>query len=199
MGSERTKMTLWHEGSIRSVVDRLNLDPDKGLESSEANRRLKQMGPNEIRDRNRPGPIRIFVRQFKSLMVAILIVAGLLSLALGDTTNAAAIIAIVVLNALLSFPQEYRAQGAIAALKELYQPVARVRRDGVVLEIPSRDLVSGDVILLETGNLVSADARLLEAVHLRTQESALTGESEPIAKDAAFIPSVGHYWAIAAI
>ena len=103
---------------------------------------------------------------------------------LGDWLDAVVILAIVVLNAALGFFQEYRAEQSMAALKRLAAPVVRVRRDGRVQEISARDLVPGDVVLLETGNVVPADGRLLQSSNLRVQEAALTGESEAIEKDA---------------
>ncbi|HYM12743.1 MAG TPA: HAD-IC family P-type ATPase, partial [Bryobacterales bacterium] len=116
-------------------------------------------------------------------MVRILILAGLISAALRDYHDAIAILAIVALNALLGFTQEYRAEKAMAALKRLAAPAARVRRNGRVREIPARELAPGDIVLLEAGNLVPADCRLIEGFNLRIQEAVLTGESEPVEKD----------------
>src|SRR5207244_3276486 len=111
------------------------------------------------------------------------IIAAAISLALGDYKDAIAILAIVVLNAVLGFSQEYRAEKAIAALKKLAVPNVKVRRSGHIKEMSARELVPGDIVLLETGNLVPADCRLLETANLRVQEAALTGESEPVEKD----------------
>ncbi len=124
-------------------------------------------------------------------MVVILIVAAVVLAALGDFMDTGVILAIVVLNAVLGFHQEFRAEKAIAALKKLAVPHVTVRRDGLVLQISARDLVSGDVMLLEAGNVVAADGRLMAAATLRTQEAALTGESQPVDKDAATIPVRG--------
>lgn len=117
-------------------------------------------------------------------MVLILIGAAVVSVGLGDTTDAAAILAIVILNALLGFRQEYRAERALESLQRLSQPSARVRRDGRLLTVPSRELVPGDVVVLEAGNAVPADCRLIDVTQLRTHEAALTGESEAVHKDA---------------
>src|ERR687898_655216 len=116
-------------------------------------------------------------------MIVILIVAAVVSSLLGDYEDSIAIAVIVVLNAALGFAQEYRAEKAMAALKRLSAPRVRVRREGHVRETLATELVPGDVVLLEAGNLVPADGRLLEAANLRVQESALTGESEPVDKD----------------
>ena len=127
----------------------------------------------------------ILWEQFTSTMIVILIVAAVVSALLGDYEDSIAIAAIVVLNAALGYAQEYRAERAMAALKRLSAPSVRVRREGHVREISASELVPGDVVLLEAGNLVPADGRLLEGANLRVQESALTGESEPVDKDPA--------------
>ena len=120
-------------------------------------------------------------------MVIILIVAAIISAFLGDYKDTIAILVIVVLNAVLGFRQEYKAEQAMAALKRLAVPSVKARRDGRVREISARELVPGDVVLLETGNLVPADARLLESANLRVEEAALTGESEPVEKEAELV------------
>jgi len=127
---------------------------------------------------------QILWKQLTATMVVVLIVAALISFALRDYTNAIAIFAIVVFNAILGVRQEYQARQAIAALKKLAVSTVKVRRDQRVQEISARQLVPSDIVLLETGNLVAADYRLLESANLRIQEAALTGESEPTDKDA---------------
>jgi Ca2+-transporting ATPase len=124
-------------------------------------------------------------------MVLILIAAGVIAAAMGDMLDAVAIFAIIVLNALLGFLQEYRAERALEALQQLSLPLAKVTRDGFTRTIPSKDLVPGDVILLEAGNSVPADGRLLYAFQLQTQEAPLTGESEPVRKDARSLAPTG--------
>src|SRR5512139_9773 len=118
-------------------------------------------------------------------MVVILIISAVVSVILGETIDAAVILIIVVLNAILGFVQEYRAEQAMAALKRMAVPHVRVRRDGHLQEITARSLVPGDIIQLETGNTVPADARLLQSANLRVQEAVLTGESEAVEKDSA--------------
>ena len=136
---------------------------------------------NSLKD-SLTSPWRIIWEQLTAFMVVILIIAAVISLLLGDEKDAIAILIIVVLNAILGFSQEFRAERAMAALKQMTVPIVRVRRDGQIQEIPARDLVKGDIVLLEAGNLVPADGRLLESSNLRVQESALTGESEPVGK-----------------
>ena len=135
-------------------------------------------------ERGVKSPWLILWEQLTGLMVVILIVAAVVSGVLGDWKDAIAILAIVVLNAVLGFSQEFRAEKAMAALKQLAVPTVRVRRDGHVVEISARDLVPGDIVLLEAGDVVPADGRLLEAINLRVDEAALTGESEPVEKSA---------------
>lgn len=180
-------MSDWHKFSGIRAVEILNTDQEKGLSAGEVQRRLEQYGPNELVERGVKSPWKILLEQFKETMVVILIIATLISALLGEVTDAAIILVIVVLNALLGFRQEYQAERSMAALKKLSVPTVRVRRDGHVLEVGARELVPGDIVLLEAGNLVPADCRLLTGVNLRIQEAALTGESEPVSKDAGFV------------
>ncbi len=174
--------TNWHHDEIEVVLQKLGARREPGLSQSEAAARLEQHGPNELIDRGVKSPWKILWEQLTGIMVVILIVAALVSILLHEYTDAIVVLIIVVLNALLGFTQEYRAEQAMAALKKMATPRVRVRRDGHIREISARELVPGDIILLEAGNLVPADARLIEAVNLRIQESVLTGESEPVEK-----------------
>ena len=179
----------WHTLDIPEVLSHLQTDATNGLDEADAARRLAEHGPNELVDRGGKNPWRILWEQLTATMVIILIVAAVLSAALGDYKDAVVILAIVVLNALLGFTQEYRAERAMAALKKLAVPSVKVRRGGHVLEISARDLVPGDLVLLEAGNLVPADGRVLESANLRIQESSLTGESEAVDKDPRPLPT----------
>jgi Ca2+-transporting ATPase len=174
----------WYRKEELEVVSLLDTSAEKGLPAAETQRRLAEYGPNELTERGLKSSWRILLEQFTGLLVIILIVAAIVSVALGDWKDATAILAIVLLNAVLGFSQEFRAEKAMAALKQLAVPTVRVRRDGHVIEISARELVPGDVVLLETGALVPADGRLLESVNLRVEEAALTGESEPVEKHA---------------
>lgn len=160
----------------------MNTPLDQGLSGAEAQKRLHQYGPNELEDRGSKKITRILWEQFTAAMVIILLIAALLSAFLGDSKNAAAITAIVFVNALLGFIQEFKAEKAMQALKKMASPQVKVRRDGKVKMISSRDLVPGDIVLLEAGNLVPGDGVVLESGNLRIQEAALTGESEPVEK-----------------
>ncbi|MFQ5855896.1 MAG: cation-translocating P-type ATPase [Anaerolineae bacterium] len=175
-------MMGWYHLEVAGVLSHLETDPKQGLSQAEVQRRLAEYGPNELIERGLKSPWLILGEQLTAVMVIILIIAAVISAALGDYKDAIAIMAIVVLNAVLGFTQEYRAEKAMAALKKLAVPTVKVRRDGHVREISARELVPGDIVLLEAGALIPADGRLLESVNLRTQEAALTGESEPVEK-----------------
>ncbi len=177
----------WHLTTINEVLDKLNSNQQSGLSQTEADARLKQYGRNELIEKGGRTPLKIFWEQLTATMVLILIAAAVVAGLLGDWKNTIAISAIVILFAMLGFIQEYRAEQAIAALKRLSVPNVRVIRDGALQEVSARDLVPGDILQLEAGNVISADLRLIEAVNLRIQEAALTGESEPVEKQAAAI------------
>jgi P-type Ca2+ transporter type 2C len=186
MGKHRSgERGAWHILEAAEVLRALGTDAASGLSNEEAARRLEERGTNELEDRGTRSPWTILWEQFTSIMIVILIVAALVSALLGDYEDSIAIAVIVVLNAALGFGQEYRAERAMAALQQMAAPRVKVRREDRVLEISARELVPGDVVLLEAGNLVPADGRLLQAANLRVQEAALTGESEPVEKNPA--------------
>jgi Ca2+-transporting ATPase len=172
----------WHTQSTDSVLAELNSDITHGLSEEEAQERLTRYGQNELIERGITSPWRILWEQFTAVMVLILIAAAVISLFVGDLKDVVAIMAIVVLNAILGFTQEYRAEKAIAALKKLAVPTVKVRRGGYLQEISAQYLVPGDSVMLEAGGFVPADGRVIESANLRVQEAALTGESEPIGK-----------------
>jgi P-type Ca2+ transporter type 2C len=171
----------WHTLSKQDVLANLN-SSENGLTPEMVTDRHAMFGYNELIERGIKSPWAILWEQMTALMVVILIIAAIISGVLGDYKDAIAIMAIVILNAILGFTQEYRAEKAMAALRKLAVPVVRVRRAGHVMEISARELVAGDIVLLEAGGFVPADARVLESVNLRVQEAALTGESEPVEK-----------------
>jgi Ca2+-transporting ATPase len=175
----------WHAADVRDVTDRLASDLARGLEAGETAARLERDGPNEIRRGREISPLAIFADQFRSLVIWVLLGAAVVSVGLGELVDGVAIVAIVILNAVIGFFQEYRAEHAVAALARLAAPHARVVRGGGTEVVPARDVVRGDVVLLDAGDLVPADARLSEASTLRTDEAALTGESQPVEKDVA--------------
>ncbi len=166
----------------QEVCRLLEVDPEQGLSSQEAQRRLAQYGLNELPEGKGPSVWELLFHQFTEAMVVLLLVAAAISWMLGDVKEAIAILVIVVLNAMLGFSQEYRAERALAALRKLAVPTVKVRRDGQVREISAKEVVPGDVLLLEAGDAVPADARVLKSFSLRVEEAALTGESEPVSK-----------------
>lgn len=153
-----------------------------GLDPAEAEARLREQGPNEIQHERPPSIARQLLGQLRGPMVWLLAGAAVVSAALGEAADAIAIAAILLINTLLGFMQEHRAERAMAALRGLTAPRARVRRGGRIMSIPSSEIVAGDLLVLDAGDVVPADARLLEASALRTNEAALTGESLPVEK-----------------
>ncbi len=178
-------MSNWYKLDSTAVIQQLNTNSSHGLSLSEVAHRLEQYGANELLEQPGETLWQMLWKQLKATMVVVLIVAAVISVILRDYTNAAAIFAIVAFNTILGVRQEYQARKAIAALKKLSVSTVKVRRNQQIQEISARELVPGDIILLETGNVVPADSRLLESVNLRIQESSLTGESEPVEKTAA--------------
>ena len=152
----------WYKLTVDETVEKLNTNPQAGLSAAEVQQRQQKYGPNRIEEQDVKSPWVIFLSQFKEIMVIILIIAAIISALLGEYIDATVILAILVLNAILGFTQEYRAEKSMAALKELAVPVVRTRRDGHIQEILSTELVPGDIVLLKAGNLVPADGRLLE-------------------------------------
>lgn len=177
----------WHVLSIAEVLAALEADP-RGLSPAEAARRRPVYGPNELEAARRISPWAILLAQFRNVLVLILLAATALSIVLGHGTEAVVIIVIVLFAVLLGFLQEYRAERALEALRRLAAPTATVLREGEPQEVPARELVPGDVVVLHTGDRVPADLRLLEAVHLRIDEAVLTGESVPVEKHTDPIP-----------
>ena len=174
----------WHALPVDQVAAHLNIRADKGLSSEEAEHRRQQYGPNQLTEAPPVTFWQMLWEQFNNFVVIMLLVAALISAVLGDWVEAAAIMAIVILNATLGVVQERRAEQALAALRKLAAPEAHVIRDGSRQVIPATQLVPGDLVLLEAGNYIPADVRLLEAINLRIEEAALTGESVPVQKDA---------------
>jgi len=174
----------WYTLSPQSVAEGFKTSLDHGLSSQAAQQRLEEYGYNELQEQPRPGFWSMLLDQFNNFVVLILIVASVISLVLGDYLEAGAILTIVILNAILGVVQESKAEQALAALQKMTAPEADVIRDGHRLAIPSREVVPGDVVILETGNYIPADVRLVESFNLRIEEASLTGESVPVNKKA---------------
>ena len=173
-----------HAWTIEQTAKELGTDLVKGLTAAEAAARLAKNGPNELKEKPRPGFFALLLDQFKDFLIIILVVAAILSLLLGEWIDALVILAIVVLNSVIGVVQESKAEASLAALKKMSAPNARVIRDGQQQTIPARDLVVGDLVMIEAGNYMPADLRLVEAVNLKSEEASLTGESVPVDKNA---------------
>jgi Ca2+-transporting ATPase len=180
--NKMTEPRQWHTKTSDETERTLEVKPATGLSVDEVQTRQEHYGRNELIDRGAKSPFRILLDQFRDTMVIILLAAGAISLMISDWKDAVAILAIVLLNAILGFVQEYRAERAMAALKQMAVPSVKVRRNQHVVEINAKELVPGDVILIEAGNAIPADARLIEVANLRVEEAALTGESLPVEK-----------------
>jgi Ca2+-transporting ATPase len=174
--------TSWHDKPIDELTVQLATDLQHGLSPQEAAEHLAKAGPNELRKGEAVSPWTILLSQFRSLVIWVLIGAAVVSAALGEFVDGIAIIAIVLLNALIGFFQEYRAERAAAALARMTAPRAKVVRGGQAAVIGASEVVPGDLLLLDAGDLVAADARLLEASAMRVNEAPLTGESQPVEK-----------------
>src|SRR3989338_8106982 len=171
-----------HNKKIEEVIKELHTS-EKGLTENEVQERLKKYGLNEIQEGKKVSALTIFLNQFKNAVIWVLIFATALSAFLGEWIDVIVVAVIIVLIAVLGFFMEFRAEKAIDALKKFSSQKATVIRNGQKQVIDSKNLVPGDIILLQTGDKVPADSRLIEIVNLQTQEGALTGESTPVKKD----------------
>ncbi len=175
----------WHCLDSAGAAAHLETDPDKGLSAGIAASRLAQAGPNVLQEAIRRHPLVMLASQFTDFMILVLIAAAVIAGIVGEPQDSIAIVVIVLLNGIIGFAQEYRAERAMAALKKMASPQARVIRDGQPSMIDAADLVPGDLVELEAGNIVPADLRLTELAALKVDESALTGESQPVEKQLA--------------
>jgi Ca2+-transporting ATPase len=176
-----------HAKTIEELVSGLRTHLERGLTQQEAQQRLAKLGANELAERPRPGFLSLLWEQFNNYLVIILIIAAVVSLALGEYVDSVAIMFIVVLNSVVGVIQESKAEQALAALKKMSAPNAQIIRDGQQTTVPGREIVVGDIVLLEAGNYVPADLRLVESVNLKIEEASLTGESVPVEKRAGVV------------
>lgn len=174
---------MWHSLDVSSAIKELQVEPGRGLDSQEVATRLAQHGPNELMHEEKASPWALFFNQFKNILVVILIVATVLSAFVGEYVDAIIIGVIILFCAVLGFVQEYRAEKALDALKNMLTPMITVMRGGKEEEVPSKDLVPGDVMVLEAGDRIPADARIIENHSLQCDEAPLTGESLPVIKE----------------
>ncbi len=172
----------WHGLPIADVSEQLETDVTVGLTHAEAAKRSAHYGPNAIQEGEHRSPWRMVLDQFTDFMIIVLLLAAVVSGFIGEVIDTIAILVIVLMNGVIGFIQEYRAERAMAALKKLAAATARVLRDATVADLPAADLVPGDIVVLEAGNVIPADLRLFESMVLKTEEAALTGESVPVEK-----------------
>ena len=182
-GSEQTSTPVWHAVTAETVERELGTSIQAGLTDEEVTLRRARHGPNSIREPEPKSSWRILASQFADFMIVVLLAAAIIAGFLGEAADTAAIVAIVILNAVIGFVQEYRAEQALAALRKMAAQQARVRRGGEPQTVPAADLVPGDIVLLEAGNVIPADLRIAQAAQLRIGEAALTGESQPVEKN----------------
>jgi magnesium-transporting ATPase (P-type) len=174
--------TAWHALAVDDVVRRLNTNAQSGLDAAEVSHRLAEYGPNRLPEGKRRGPLMRFLLQFNNILVYVLLAAGFVKLMIGLWLDAVIIFGVVVINSLLGFIQEGKAEKALDSIRNMLSEQARVIRGGQTRLIPGEELVPGDIVLLESGDKIPADLRLIEVKNLRTEEAALTGESVPIDK-----------------
>ena len=179
---------MWFLQSKTDVLEKLGVDPDRGLSGAEAAARLSAYGPNRLKKEKKKTILQMFVAQLQDWLIYVLLAAVVVTLAMGEYMDAGIIILVVILNATLGVTQEVKAGNAIEALQKMSSPRALARRDGVVTEVDSEDVVPGDILVLDAGRFIAADIRLIESANLQLEESALTGESVPASKDAAALP-----------
>ena len=172
-----------YKGSLNEVIKKHNSDPNRGLTSDEAKQRLEKFGPNVIESSNKKSLAKKIIEQIADPMVILLVLASIVSAFTGDTVEAVIIIAIVVINAIMSIIQEGRAEDSVAALQKMSSPEATIIRDGGRKKVKAEELVPGDIVIIETGDIIPADMRLLESSNLQIDESSLTGESVAVEKD----------------
>lgn len=192
-GENMENQKVWHSLPLSSVIEALKVKVETGLEIKEAERRLKAVGPNRLIEPPKSSPIVMFIHQFMDFMVLVLIAAAAISAFLGELADSVTIAAIILLNGVLGFIQEFKAEKSLDALKRLTAPHATVIRNGKIEKIEANLVVPGDIMLIEAGDRPAADARLISAVNLEVDESSLTGESIPAIKNAERVcpPSVG--------
>ena len=181
------RAAVFEKQNIQETVSKLNSDTVKGLTEGEAFRRLQQNGRNEMRAARKKTKIQLFLEQLKDPLIYILLIAAVVSILLGEISDAVIIGTVVLVNALVGMLQEGKARKALEALRKLTTPQTIVIRDGIRREIPAAELVTGDLVDLEAGAQVPADIRLTRSANLQVEESALTGESVPVEKDALFL------------
>ena len=173
----------WYTRTVKDITQYFNVDTSRGLSSKEAKAQLEKFGPNQLKESKGRTVWDMFFDQFKEVLVLILLISVIISIFLGEVSDAIVIAVILVLNAILGVVQEFKAEKSLAALKKMTVPDALVMRNGKPTKIKSNQLVPGDILLLESGDRIPADLRLFKVTDIKVQEAILTGESEPVEKN----------------
>jgi len=176
---------MWFLKSQEEVLNELKVNTSVGLTKDEAAKRLEQYGSNKLKGKPKKSLLALFFAQLKDMLIYVLLVAAAITIFIGEYSDAIIILLVVILNAVIGVAQEYKAEKAVEALAKMTTPKSLVRRDGEVVEINSEEVVPGDIVILDAGRYIPADIRLIESANLQVEESALTGESVPVNKDAA--------------
>ena len=180
---------MWFDQNLEDVLTKVNVNPITGLTESEANFRLKEYGENKLKTQDKKSIFKLFLSQINDIMIYILLGASIISAFMKEYSDSIIILIVILINAVIGIVQEYKAEKSLEALKKLSTPKAIVRRDSVIKEIPSEQVVIGDIIILDAGRYLPADLRLIESANLKIDESAFTGESVPAEKNTKVITS----------
>lgn len=184
---------MWYTKDLETITKELRTNVQRGLNEEEANRRIEKYGKNRLKEKKKESMFIRFIKQFNDFMIIILIIASIVSAVIayvegsGDYIDSIIIIAIVIFNAIMGLVQETKAEKSLEALKKLSAPISKVRRSGKVVEVDSSEVVPGDIVVLEAGNYVPADCRIIKCSDLKIEESSLTGENAPVAKNESVI------------
>jgi Ca2+-transporting ATPase len=175
---------MWFSKSQSEVVKEFGVNPAIGLSGEEAKARLSKYGYNKLKGKKKKSILTLFLSQLKDMLIYVLLAAAVITLLIGEIADSVIIMLVIILNAVIGVIQESKAEKAVEALQKMTTPKSVVRRDGVIQEINSEEVVPGDIVILDAGRFVPADLRLIESANLQIEESALTGESVPTNKDA---------------
>ena len=174
---------MWFNKNPKEVINELSTDLINGLSSSEAKLRLTKYGLNKIQGKKKKSIFQLFLAQINDIMIYILLIAAIISFVVGEFSDSIIILIVIFINAIIGVIQESKAEKALEALKSMSTPKAIVKRDGNIIEIPSEEVVIGDIIIIDAGRYIPADLRIVEAANLKIEESAFTGESVPSEKN----------------
>ena len=178
---------MHHAREWSRIVEEFKTHSENGLSEDEARKRIEKYGPNLLTEKRKRTLVQLFIEQLKNVLIYILLAAALISAVLGEWTDTVIIAAVIILNAVIGVIQENKSEKALEALKKMAAPKALVKREGRQQEVPSENIVPGDLVVLEAGRIIPCDLRLIDTVNLKVVESSLTGESTPVEKDSSAV------------